>query len=135
MVRQDEIAASLCSRLPARRVPHRAERWRATFEHWMENIRDWNISRQLGGAIASRFQLQQVRIPMASRTDRLACPEATVEEVPSSRIPTCSKPVLILAVAVRDVRMAPAHRRFGAVLSGHTLVTAPEILQLWSRAC
>src|SRR5947208_8969962 len=23
------------------------ERWRATFEHWMENIRDWNISRQL----------------------------------------------------------------------------------------
>src|SRR5205807_8103040 len=23
------------------------ERWRATFENWMENIRDWNISRQL----------------------------------------------------------------------------------------
>src|SRR6266496_5842171 len=24
-----------------------SERWRATFENWMENIRDWNISRQL----------------------------------------------------------------------------------------
>src|SRR5438034_5464144 len=23
------------------------ERWGATYEHWMENIRDWNISRQL----------------------------------------------------------------------------------------
>src|SRR2546430_11767878 len=23
------------------------DRWRATFENWMNNIRDWNISRQL----------------------------------------------------------------------------------------
>ena len=57
------------------------ERWEAVYFHWMENIRDWNISRQLwwGHRIPVFYcdnpSCAVHRKPIASRADLTACPD------------------------------------------------------------
>ncbi|PYO37411.1 MAG: valine--tRNA ligase, partial [Gemmatimonadetes bacterium] len=52
------------------------ERWHATFEHWMENIRDWNISRQLWwGHRIPVFTCTKCQHTWADRKDPKACPK------------------------------------------------------------
>src|SRR6059036_3977048 len=52
------------------------ERWGATYEHWMENIRDWNISRQLWwGHRIPVFSCTTCRHQWADREDPTRCPK------------------------------------------------------------
>ncbi len=105
------------------------ERWRATYEHWMENIRDWNISRQLWWGH---------RIPVftcanghqwADREDQQSCPKcgATVEQDPDV-LDTWFSSWLWPFATFGWPEQTPDLARF---YPGHTLVTAPEILFFW----
>src|SRR6266568_3325499 len=105
------------------------ERWRATYEHWMENIRDWNISRQLWWGH---------RIPVftcanghqwADREDPQPCPKcgATVEQDPDV-LDTWFSSWLWPFATFGWPEQTPDLARF---YPGHTLVTAPEILFFW----
>src|SRR5216683_816026 len=52
------------------------ERWGATYEHWMENIRDWNISRQVWwGHRIPVFTCTKCAHQWADREDPKACPK------------------------------------------------------------
>jgi valyl-tRNA synthetase len=98
------------------------ERWRATFENWMENIRDWNISRQLWwGHRIPVFTCTQCRHQWADRED-------------PSRCPKCGGDV-IQDPDVLDTWFSSGWPERTAELArfypGHTLVTAPEILFFW----
>ncbi len=106
------------------------ERWGATYEHWMTNIRDWNISRQLWWGH---------RIPVFTCT---ACQHQWADRQDPARCPECGGPV-VQDPDVLDTWFSswlwpfstlgwpdntPDLRRF---YPGHTLVTAPEILFFW----
>jgi len=109
------------------------ERWRATFEHWMENIRDWNISRQLWwGHRIPVFTCTKCGYQWASRTDPTACPECDggggpVEQDPDVLDTWFSSWLWPFATFGWPQRTDDVARFY----PGHTLVTAPEILQLW----
>jgi valyl-tRNA synthetase len=105
------------------------ERWRATYENWMENIRDWNISRQLWWGH---------RIPVftcanghqwADREDPKSCPKCatTVEQDPDV-LDTWFSSWLWPFATFGWPEQTPDLKRF---YPGHTLVTAPEILFFW----
>src|ERR1043165_633542 len=105
------------------------ERWRATYENWMEGIRDWNISRQLWWGH---------RIPVftcanghqwADREDPKACPKcaATVTQDPDV-LDTWFSSWLWPFATFGWPNETPDLERF---YPGHTLVTAPEILFFW----
>jgi len=106
------------------------ERWRATFEHWMENIRDWNISRQLWwGHRIPVFTCTQCKHQWADRQDPTACPKCggPVQQdldVLDTWFSSWLWPFATFGWPQRTDDLA----RF---YPGHTLVTAPEILQLW----
>jgi len=105
------------------------ERWRATYTNWMENIRDWNISRQLWWGH---------RIPVftcanghqwADREDPKSCPQcaARVEQDPDV-LDTWFSSWLWPFATFGWPEQTPDLQRF---YPGHTLVTAPEILFFW----
>src|SRR5438876_4309413 len=105
------------------------ERWRATYEHWMEHIRDWNISRPLWWGH---------RIPVftcanghqwADREDPQTCPKcgAMVEQDPDV-LDTWFSSWLWPFATFGWPEQTPDLARF---YPGHTLVTAPEILFFW----
>ncbi|HEY6808544.1 MAG TPA: valine--tRNA ligase, partial [Gemmatimonadales bacterium] len=106
------------------------ERWSATYENWMVNIRDWNISRQLWWGH---------RIPVFTCT---ACKHQWADRVDPAKCPTCGGPVtqdpdvldtwfsswLWPFSTMGWPEQTPDLQRF---YPGHTLVTAPEILFFW----
>ena len=105
------------------------ERWRATYENWMENIRDWNISRQLWWGH---------RIPVftcanghqwADREDPKSCPKCAtkVEQDPDVLDTWFSSWLWPFATFGWPEQTADLKRFY----PGHTLVTAPEILFFW----
>jgi len=105
------------------------ERWNATFEHWMNNIRDWNISRQLWWGH---------RIPVftcanghqwADREDPTTCPKcgAGVEQDPDV-LDTWFSSWLWPFATFGWPEQTPDLARF---YPGHTLVTGPDILFFW----
>ncbi len=106
------------------------ERWRATFEHWMENIRDWNISRQLWwGHRIPVFTCTQCKHTWADREDPKKCPKcggpvAQDPDVLDTWFSSWLWPFATLGWPERTADLA----RF---YPGHTLVTAPEILFFW----
>src|ERR1041384_2932764 len=108
------------------------ERWNATFLNWMENIRDWNISRQLWwGHRIPVFTCTKCQYRFASRTDPTTCPEcdghAPVEQDPDVLDTWFSSWLWPFATFGWPER-TPHLARF---YPGHTLVTAPEILFFW----
>ena len=106
------------------------ERWRATFENWMEGIRDWNISRQLWwGHRIPVFTCTKCRHQWADRADPAACPKCggRPEQDPDVLDTWFSSWLWPFATFGWPQRTDDLARFY----PGHTLVTAPEILQLW----
>ena len=107
------------------------ERWRATYEHWMENIRDWNISRQLWwGHRITVFTCSKCKHQWADRTDPATCPKCgggSVEQDPDV-LDTWFSSWLWPFATFGWPEKTPDLARF---YPGHTLVTAPEILFFW----
>ena len=109
------------------------ERWHATFEHWMENIRDWNISRQLWwGHRIPVFTCKHCEHQWAAREDPKKCPRCsggggTIEQDPDV-LDTWFSSWLWPFATFGWPENTPDLRRF---YPGHTLVTAPEILFFW----
>ena len=106
------------------------ERWHATFEHWMENIRDWNISRQLWwGHRIPVFTCTQCEHRWADRKDPARCPKCggAVEQDPDVLDTWFSSWLWPFATFGWPERTADLERFY----PGHTLVTAPEILFFW----
>ena len=106
------------------------ERWHATFLNWMENIRDWNISRQLWwGHRMPIFTCTKCRHEWADREDRTTCPECggPVEQ-DADVLDTWFSSWLWPFATLGWPDDTPDLRRY---YPGHTLVTAPEILFFW----
>jgi len=106
------------------------ERWRATFEHWMENIRDWNISRQLWwGHRIPVFTCTKCQHTWADREDPKTCPKCKgpVEQDPDV-LDTWFSSWLWPFAPFGWPEKTPDLARF---YPGHTLVTAPDILFFW----
>ncbi|TVR53053.1 MAG: valine--tRNA ligase [Gemmatimonadales bacterium] len=107
--------------------------WTKVYEEWMENIRDWCISRQLWWG--HRIPVWYCRNPVcgemsASREDLTACPicgSEKVEQDPDVLDTWFSSWLWPFSVfgwpeETEDLK---------AFYPGHTLVTAPEILFFW----
>src|SRR5438477_154663 len=106
------------------------ERWGATYEHWIENIRDWNISRQLWwGHRIPVFNCTKCAHQWADREDPKACLKCggPVEQDPDVLDTWFSSWLWPFATLGWPYR-TPDLKRF---YPGHTLVTAPEILFFW----
>jgi len=106
------------------------ERWGATYEHWMTNIRDWNISRQLWwGHRIPVFTCTTCKHQWADRQDPDRCPKCggPVEQDPDV-LDTWFSSWLWPFSTLGWPDDTPDLRRF---YPGHTLVTAPEILFFW----
>src|SRR3989441_3863121 len=106
------------------------ERRRATFEHWMEHIRDWNISRQLWwGHRIPVFSCTKCKHQWADRQDPTTCPRCggAVEQDPDV-LDTWFSSWLWPFATFGWPEPTPDLARF---YPGHTLVTAPEILFFW----
>src|SRR5213594_683731 len=108
------------------------ERWGATYEHWMENIRDWNISRQLWwGHRIPVFTCTQCapRRQWADREDPKTCPTCggPVEQDPDVLDTWFSSWLWPFAPFGWPDR-TPDLARF---YPGHTLVTGADILFFW----
>jgi valyl-tRNA synthetase len=106
------------------------ERWRATFENWMEGIRDWNISRQLWwGHRIPVFRCGQCGEQWADRADPPRCRKCggPVEQDPDV-LDTWFSSWLWPFATLGWPDETPDLKRF---YPGHTLVTAPEILFFW----
>ena len=74
-VRMAPLAAPALEAVRAGKVRVLPERWEAVYVHWLENIRDWNISRQLWwGHRIPVFYCADGHTTV-SRTDVAACPE------------------------------------------------------------
>jgi len=106
------------------------ERWNATFEHWMENIRDWNISRQLWwGHRIPVFTCTQCKHTWADRVDPKQCPKCgeSVEQDPDVLDTWFSSWLWPFATLGWPEETADLKRFY----PGHTLVTGPDILFFW----
>ncbi|MBI4410133.1 MAG: valine--tRNA ligase [Gemmatimonadetes bacterium] len=115
------------------RVRFTPERWTKIYEQWLENIRDWCISRQLWWGH---------RIPVwYCRSDR--CGETIVAREDPDRCPRCGGAQLEQDPDVLDTWFSSWLWPFStlgwpepsedlqAFYPTHTLVTAPEILFFW----
>jgi valyl-tRNA synthetase len=106
------------------------ERWGATYEHWMDNIRDWNISRQLWwGHRIPVFNCAKCAHQWADREDPTACPKCggPVEQDPDVLDTWFSSWLWPFAPFGWPDR-TPDLARF---YPGHTLVTGADILFFW----
>ncbi|HWG53838.1 MAG TPA: valine--tRNA ligase [Gemmatimonadaceae bacterium] len=108
------------------------ERWHAVYVNWLENIRDWNISRQLwwGHRIPVWYCDACGGAPVVSRDDLAACPTCggpvrQDEDVLDTWFSSWLWPLSTLGWPNDD---APDLRAFYPT---DVLVTAPEILFFW----
>ena len=107
------------------------KRWEAAYVHWMENLRDWNISRQLWwGHRIPVWYCDKCNRQIVSRTDVSACDKCggsvrQDEDVLDTWFSSWLFPISTLGWPDRSA--AP----LVAFYPTDDLVTAPEILYLW----
>jgi valyl-tRNA synthetase len=107
------------------------KKWEAAYINWMENLRDWNISRQLWwGHRIPVWYCDNCEEPIISRTDVTACAKCggavrQDEDVLDTWFSSWLFPISTLGWP--DKSAAP----LVAFFPTDYLVTAPEILYLW----
>ncbi|MGH7721020.1 MAG: valine--tRNA ligase, partial [Gemmatimonadaceae bacterium] len=107
------------------------ERWEGVYTNWMENIRDWNISRQLWwGHRIPVWYCDACERTIASRVDLATCPGCggsvrQDEDVLDTWFSSWLWPFSTLRWPDADAR------DLKAFYPGDVLVTAPEILFFW----
>jgi len=131
-VRMAPLAKPALEALRAGRLRVLPERWEAVYVNWMENIRDWNISRQLwwGHRIPVWYCDACGGSPVVSRDDVTACPQCggsvrQDDDVLDTWFSSWLWPLSTLGwpnEEARDLR---------AFYPTDVLVTAPEILFFW----
>ena len=106
-------------------------RWEAVYYHWMENIRDWNISRQLWwGHRIPVFYCDHCGWQDALREDPAACPRCGKsirqdEDVLDTWFSSWLWPISTLGWPNKD------SRDLQAFYPGDVLVSGPDILFFW----
>jgi valyl-tRNA synthetase len=131
-VRMKPLAAPALAAARDGRLRFTPERWQNNYEHWMENIRDWCISRQLwwGHRIPVWYcQSPQCGAQIAAREDPPACPHCggAIEQdadVLDTWFSSWLWPFSTLG-------WPEPTRDLAAFYPTQTLVTAPEILFFW----
>ena len=130
-VRMRPLAAPALAASRDGAVTFTPERWKKVYEHWLENIRDWCISRQLWWG--HRIPVWYCR----------GCGETIVPREDPEACPRCGSARLDRDPDVLDTWFSSwlwPFSAFGwpeqtdelkAFYPGHTLVTAPEILFFW----
>lgn len=114
------------------RVRFTPDRWTKVYEHWLENIRDWTISRQLwwGHRIPVWYcRNEACAHVLAARTDPTECPECggPLEQDPDVLDTWFSSWLWPFSTLGWPDESADLR----AFYPTHTLVTAPEILFFW----
>ncbi|MBW3533622.1 MAG: valine--tRNA ligase [Gemmatimonadetes bacterium] len=130
-VRMEPLAAPALAASRDGTVTFTPERWKKVYEHWLENIRDWCISRQLWwGHRIPVWYCQACDETIVAREDPDACPSCGGSElqqdpdVLDTWFSSWLWPFSTLGWPdeTRDLR---------AFYPGHTLVTGPDILFFW----
>lgn len=106
------------------------ERWKKVYEHWMENIRDWCISRQLWWGHRIPVWYCGCGEVIVAREDPTACPKCDgdgLEQDPDVLDTWFSSWLWPFSVFGWPKDEADLK----AFYPGHTMVTAPEILFFW----
>ena len=130
-VRMAPLAEPALEAVRSGRVRIVPERWEGVYVHWLENIRDWNISRQLWwGHRVPVWYCTACGDAIVSRTDVTACPRChgparQDEDVLDTWFSSWLWPFSTLGWPDTD----SADLR--AFYPTDTLVTAPEILFFW----
>ena len=131
-VRMAPLAKPALEALRDKRLRVLPERWEAVYVNWMENIRDWNISRQLwwGHRIPVWYCDGCGGDPIVSREDVAACPRCggavrQDEDVLDTWFSSWLWPLSTLGWPNEDAR------DLTAFYPTDVLVTAPEILFFW----
>ncbi len=106
-------------------------RWKKVYEHWMENIRDWCISRQLWwGHRIPVWYCGDCGETIVAREDPTACPKCGSEaleqdpDVLDTWFSSWLWPFSVFGWPEEEVDLK-------AFYPGHVLSTAPEILFFW----
>ncbi len=105
-------------------------RWKKVYEHWMENIRDWCISRQLWWGHRIPVWYCACGEVIVARDDPDACPKCggtELEQDPDVLDTWFSSQLWPFSVFGWPDRTPDLE----AFYPGHTMVTAPEILFFW----
>src|SRR6266516_3911467 len=129
-VKMQPLAEPVLAQYRQQRFQIVPQRWHATFEHWMENIRDWNISRQLWwGHRIPVFTCTNCRHQWADRKDPTTCPKCAgpVQQDPDVLDTWFSSWLWPFATLGWPEETQDLARFY----PDHTLVTAPEILFFW----
>ncbi|MDQ3697957.1 MAG: valine--tRNA ligase [Gemmatimonadota bacterium] len=131
-VRMEPLARPALRAVQAGEIRILPDRWIGVYTNWMENIRDWNISRQLwwGHRIPVWYCDSCGANPIVSRDDVAACPNCAGpvrqdEDVLDTWFSSWLWPFSTLGWPNRE---APDLRAFYPT---DLLVTAPEILFFW----
>jgi len=131
-VRMAPLAKPALEALRAGRLRVLPERWEAVYVNWMENIRDWNISRQLwwGHRIPVWYCDACGGEPIVSRDDVTACTRCggavrQDDDVLDTWFSSWLWPLSTLGWPNEDAR------DLKAFYPTDVLVTAPEILFFW----
>jgi valyl-tRNA synthetase len=132
-VRMKPLAEPALAASRSGRVRFTPDRWTKVYEHWLQNIRDWTISRQLWWGH---------RIPVwYCRAE--GCDEVIAARTDPDRCPSCGSSQLEQDPDVLDTWFSSWLWPFStlgwphetedlkAFYPTHTLVTAPEILFFW----
>jgi valyl-tRNA synthetase len=119
------------------------DRWAKVYEHWMSNIRDWCISRQLWWGhripvwycVGDTHCLPECKNPIVSRTTPERCPHCGStnlrqdEDVLDTWFSSWLWPFSVLDWPQQDARGTAADLRY--FYPTDTLVTAPDIIFFW----
>jgi valyl-tRNA synthetase len=132
-VRMESLARPALEASRHGRVRFTPERWTRVYEHWLENIRDWCISRQLwwGHRIPVWYcRAEGCERTIVSRTDPDSCPGCGSSELVQDPdvLDTWFSSWLWPFSTLGWPQQTPELSRFYPT---NTLVTAPEILFFW----